>query len=42
MKNGRQFVFYINRKVEGTQLSQNARQKLFNQSCVCPLIDNKN
>ena len=26
MKNGRQFVFYNNRKEEGTKLSQNARQ----------------
>ena len=33
MKNGRPFAFYNNRKVEGTKISQNARQKrasLFN------------
>ena len=27
MKNGRPFVFYNNRKVEGTKLSENAKQK---------------
>ena len=27
MKNRRQFVFYNNRKVEGTKLSQSTRQK---------------